>query len=1335
MRNFLVGLWILGIFGGNVTSGLGLPLTMAQEKNRAPDSQNTRRLITVAEASNYQETSSYADVMNYCENLAKTTPMVQLKTLGASTEGKKLPLLILADPPIYSAEEAKQSGKLIVFAMGNIHAGEIDGKEALLMLCRDMVLPANSYWRKNLIFIVAPIFNADGNDKMSRTNRPTQGGPEKVGIRANAQGYDLNRDFMKLESPEVRSLVHFFNEYDPAIVIDCHTTNGSFHRYLMTYEGGRCPAGDTKVIDYTREKMLVEVQKTLLQKCKIESYFYGSFDGERKHWETVLPQPRFGTHYVGLRNRIGILSESYMYAPYQERVRASKAMVESCLEFANANKDSIKQLIASTNVSANRSTKGNPRRFRQGGGKGGNKGSNRGNAKEGTSNLAEKTEKGSAKVEIPLRYRMAPYGKPSRIAGFVEEMKNGKKVPTKEFRDYPIQYMGGTETTLATEMPYAYIFSAEWKGVIENLQRHGIHVEELREDIELDTQVYQVTAIRNLNPFQKHEPREIDTIAQVSSMRWPAGSIIVKTEQPLAALLCQLLEPQANDSLASWNFFDRQLQVGKPFPVMRLAKSVPVITGGIRPLADYRVMNQKVTFSRLFDRFPPDFNGSPTSIRSWLPDGKHFLQFKNNQLYQVEATTGRAKLFIDRELWQKSIAKLPGIDPNQARNRGLDLSLGFNPAKTDILLRHEEDLYLIPMNGEAPKRLTKSPGQKELVTFSPNGKFLAFVRNNDLYAVDVSNLAVRRLTTDGSETIFNGKPDWVYGEEVFDRQPRAYWWSPDSTQLVFIRYDDSPVKKFLIMDNLHPTQKVESTRYPKAGMPNPHVKLGIVTVAGGEPIYPALTDYSETASLLLRAGWWPDSQTIYFYMQDRAQTWLDFCTVDRNGEKFHKLFRQTGPTWVEDPGDPHFLKDGSFIISSAHTGWNHLYLHSKDGKRKLALTSGSWEVTTGPFQSNPVELIDEENQWLYFTAKKESPIRSDLYRVHLDGTNLTHLTPAEGSHRVTLNPQGTLFVDSYSSYLSPTKVVLRRVPLVQNSSKKNGDNSSNDNIPAVSVSGSIERTLDTNPVYEREEYALGKFEKVKIPTPDGFEMEGTLLKPPGFDAKKKYPVWTMVYGGPHLPTIRDSWNGMQQLNDDMIAQLGFVVFHVDPRSGSGKGHQSTWKAYRQLGVQELKDLETAVDWLAKNEWVDAKRVGISGSSYGGYMTLFSLTHGKKFAAGIASAAVTDWHNYDSIYTERFMNTPQENPEGYQKTSIVRAAANLHGKLLIVHGLKDDNVHMQNIEQLLVALHQANKDFELMVYPRARHGGFNRRHYQKLSLDFMIKSLHPNIPDGVYPMSK
>jgi dipeptidyl aminopeptidase/acylaminoacyl peptidase len=1220
---------------------------------------------TVAETSDYKATSKHAEVLDFCEKLAKESPIVRLGTLGTSKEGRRLPLVIVADPPVATAAEALKSKRLVVFAMGDIHAGEVDGKEALLMLARDIATAKERPLLKDLILVFAPIFNADGNEKIAKANRPEQAGPaEGVGVRTNAQGLDLNRDFVKLESPEVRALVRFLNQWDPAVVIDCHTTNGSYHRYTITYEGGRSPAGDPRVVAEVRDALLPDAGRRLEKETGYKSYFYGNFSGDRTRWETVPPTPRYGTHYIGLRNRVAVLCESYSYAPYKDRVLASRAFVRSVCEYAAANKDKLSKLLS--------------------------------DARDDTTR-AGKTPKADDKVV--LRSKPAPLGRPHQFLGFEEEVKDGKRVSTGRPKEYEVQYLGGAEPTLSVSRPYAYLVPAGLAAVVENLQRHGLTVEQLREDIELDVEAYRIDKVTRTRDFQKHQPVEVEATARKESRRVEAGTVLVRTGQPLGSLAAFLLEPQSADGLTTWNFFDAALKEGQDFPVLRLPAAAPLTVGPVRPLADGRTLNKPITFATLFGPAPPpNFNGAPVSGLTWLDDGEHFLQTKEGRPYKVHALTGRCQPFFDPDKLAGSLAALPTIDKKAAQALARSPALRYNPQHTGALFEHGSDLYYAPLDGGKAVRLTKAPGRKEVATFSPDGQFVAHVRDGNLYVTDVATQTERALTTDGGGAVLNGRADWVYGEEIFDRSPRAFWWSPDSKRLAFFRFDDAPVRKFTVVNEIPVEQKVEATPYPKAGHPNPLVKLGIVSAAGGAVQWADLGDYSETASLLVRAGWWPDGENAYLYVQDRAQTWLDFCTVSPAGE-VKRLFREKTKAWVDDPGPPVFLQDGSFLLASTRTGWNHLYHYGRDGKLKGPVTSGEGELTIGPFQNHPVERVDEKAGWVYFTAKKDSPIATNLYRVKLDGSGLERLTSASGDHRVSVSPKANLFIDTWSSHAGPAQVRLCK------------------------ADGAAARTLDTNPTYTREEYRVGTFEIVQVKTPDGFVLDGSLLKPPDFDPKKRYPVWVMTYAGPHMPTVHDSWGG-GRLHDEMLAQMGFVVFHIDPRSATDKGHRSTWTAYRRLGVQELKDLEAAVKWLCTHEWADPARIGLSGGSYGGFMTAYALTHSKLFAAGVATAAVTDWRNYDTIYTERYMNTPQENPEGYDASSVVKAAKNLHGRLLLVHGVMDDNVHLQNALQLVEALQRADKDFEMMIYPRARHGGFTQKHYQRLMIDFMKRALRP-----------
>lgn len=1240
--------------------------------------------VTVAEKSDYQATSRHADVVDFCEKLAKQSPLVHLKDMGKSSEGRRLPLLIIADPPMDTPEEAAKSGKLVVLVIGNIHAGEVDGKEALLMLARDLVLAKDRPLLKDLILLIAPIFNPDGNEKIDKSHRTTQVGPaEGVGIRFNAQGLDLNRDFVKLESPEVRALVHCFNQWDPAVFIDCHTTNGSYHRYTITYEGGRCPTGDDKVVSFVRDKMLPDVTRRLESKTGYKSYFYGSISGDRHRWETVPATPRYSTHYFGLRNGIGILSESYSYAPFKDRVLASRGFVQSIMEYTAEHKDAIRRLLTDARETTVRS----------------------GREPQATDRLV-------------LRQKTAPLGPPHQLLGFVEEVKNGRHVPTDQPKEYEVQYMGGVEPTLFVRRPYAYLFPATLEKVKENLKQHGIEIQELREDIELSVEVYRIDRIdrnQRVSTWEKYAVTKLEATARKENRKVPAGTMLVKTAQPLGSLAACLLEPQSEDGLATWHFFDSALEEGKDFPVVRLPSPVPLTTGRAVPSPEDRGVDPEKGVGSLFsygredasfpsirektsDPFfkgpqPPGFARLGIDGITWLEDGKHFLQVKEGRLSRVEAVTGKVEPFLDPEKLGKGLASMPTIGSDAARSLARSAGLRMDPQRSAALFEHQSDLYYCKLDGTGAVRLTKTPGAKELATFSPDGKFVAFVRENNLYVVDIATQTERALTTDGSALIFNGKADWIYYEEIFNRHYQAFWWSPDSSRLAFIRYDDTPIHVFTVIDQIPPLQKVESTRFPRAGDPNPLVRLGIASV-GGDPIHWVdLREYSENSMLIDRAGWMPDSKSVYFYVQDRAQTWLDVSKVSRDGGTPTRLLRDTTKAWVDDPGPLTFLKDGSFLIFSERTGYKHLYHYAGDGKLLGAVTSGEWE-------NRGLQRVDETQGWVYFTGMRDGWLSANLYRVKLEGTGCERLTKSAGDHRVSVSPREDLFIDSFGDHKTPTQVQLLR------------------------MDGTIARTLDSSAARSPDEQKMGRFELVQIQTPDGFALEGSVLKPPHFDPKKRYPVWFMTYGGPHAPSVSDSWNPARS-RDDALAQMGFIVFHCDPRSASGKGACSTWTAYKKLGIHELEDIETAIRWMNSHSYVDAARVGMSGHSYGGFMTSFALTHSKLFAAGIAGAPVTDWRNYDSIYTERYMNTPQENPEGYNETSVVRAAGNVHGKLLLLHGMMDDNVHLQNTAQLINALQGANKDFEVMFYPRARHGIFGA-HYQRLTVEFMKRMLRPEL---------
>jgi len=842
------------------------------------------------------------------------------------------------------------------------------------------------------------------------------------------------------------------------------------------------------------------------------------------------------------------------------------------------------------------------------------------------------------------------------------------------------------EMEKSAEQPYAYLFPAKFKKLTQHLQREDIKVSELREDIELDVEIYRIDRIvHDKKQGKERRSFRLGTERSQETKRFKAGTILVKTDQKPSDKVNELLDPTTKKKTIFRKLL-RRLKAAEDYPIVALKSYVPITHGPVCPLEEKRQLNKPITFETIYD--PNDkvsFRGSPVSDLTWLQDGEYYLQVRDSRQYKVHAESGRSILFFDPNEPAEGLKSLPTMDEKTADSISKRTRLTMNPDRTAALIDHENDLYYCTLDGTTAVRLTSSPGQEELSSFDPHGKFVAFVRDKNLYVVDVATQTERALTTDGAGLISNGQADWVYYEEIYGRREKAYWWSPDSSAIVFMQFNDAPVHEFTVVNNTKRKQEVEETPYPRAGEPNSNVRIGAVTTAGGPVRWVELDNYLEGTYLITGTGWMPDSNRFFFYVQDRAQTWLDFNTAPKRGGESTRLFRETTDAWIDVPDSPKFLSDGSFLFFSERTGWKHLYLYDKDGELNHTVTKGEWEV-------RKLEHVDEENGLIYVTGTHDSHIAENLYRVKIDGGKIKRLTKAPGDHRVNISPNGKYFIDTWSNDSTPAKVTL------------------------YGINGKKIRTLDTNPVYNRQEYRFGTYEQFQIETSDGFLLEASLVKPPDFDSNRKYPVWFMTYGGPYSPTINNSWSG-GRARDHMLAQMGMLVFRCDPRSASGKGACSAWTAYKQLGVQELKDIEEAIEWLKDKPYVDDDRIGMSGHSYGGFMTAYALTHSKLFAGGIAGAPVTDWRLYDSIYTERYMDTPQNNPDGYEKTSVVKAAENLHGRLLIIHGATDDNVHIENTFKLVNALQRADKKFELMIYPKSRHG-VGGMHYNRLVVDFI-----------------
>jgi dipeptidyl-peptidase-4 len=688
---------------------------------------------------------------------------------------------------------------------------------------------------------------------------------------------------------------------------------------------------------------------------------------------------------------------------------------------------------------------------------------------------------------------------------------------------------------------------------------------------------------------------------------------------------------------------------------------------------------RELTLENVFDpKAKVSFAGSPQSGFTWLDD-KTFAwprteEGKVVEQAVIETETGKKRVLFNADKLEAAAKKIAGVSSDDASGFAKQRNWNFSPNKKSVLLTIGNDVYLYAFDGDSMTRLTSSPGEKEEVTFSPDGRFVSFVHDNNIYAVDVATQRERQLTTDGNANIQNGILDWVYQEEVYGRGNfRAYWWSPDSSRIAYLQLDERPVRHFAVVDHIPYQQNVESELYPKAGAPNPIAKLFCVSITGAAPKEVSTESYSSADFLIVEVDWSPDSSRVVYQIQNREQTWLDLDAADVHAGGTPKtLFRETTKAWVDPTGNPVWLKDGSFLWLSERTGFKHIYHYAADGKLIRQITNGPWEART-------LHGIDPANDWIYFSGTERSVLGTDVYRVHLDGSGLKRLSETPGQHNANFNPNFTSYLDTFSDVSTPPSTSLRR----------------ND--------GSSVRVVDANEAPLMRDLNIAKPEFVQVKTRDGFVMEAMIIKPPNFDPSKKYPVYEHTYSGPHAQQVRNAWGGQTYLWHQFLAQHGVIVWVCDNRSAGGKGAESAWTSYKRMGEGELRDLEDGLKWLTSQPYVDGSRVALSGWSYGGFMTSYALTHSTMWSAGLSGGTVSDWRDYDSIYTERVMLMPQNNPEGYKDTAPRFAAKNLHGNILLMHGTIDDNVHMQNTIQFIYELEKANKPYQLQVYPKSRHG--------------------------------
>jgi dipeptidyl-peptidase-4 len=639
----------------------------------------------------------------------------------------------------------------------------------------------------------------------------------------------------------------------------------------------------------------------------------------------------------------------------------------------------------------------------------------------------------------------------------------------------------------------------------------------------------------------------------------------------------------------------------------------------------------------------------------------------------------------------------------------LKLSLSsylWSPKGDALLLEGQHDLWLLDVQTGQRRRLTDDPDEEEDATFSPAGGRIAFVKGNNIYTEDLKTGLLKRLTTDGSDDVLNGKLDWVYEEELANRATgRAYEWSPDGKQIAYLRLDDGPVPQYPLTDYLTTHVGLVRQRFPQAGDPNPTPSFHVVSVAEGEatnwtyqPKAPGIEYYGPAFA------WTADSKAVSFLTLNRAQTDLTVHLWDAAKGQDRALVTESDPYWINSLDPPWFFHDGQrFLWLSERDGWLHLYLYSSVGAPGQAplcqVTKGDWMIDHPVFSDVPMFQVDEPGGWIYFVATERDPRERHLYRVHFDGGGLTRLSKQTGTHSLNLAPSGRFLVDSHSDPETPPQAVLLK----------------NDGSPV---------TVLDKPENHVQDYALAQTEFVEVRAGNR-TLYARLTKPPDFDPGRKYPVIISVYGGPHVQIVQKQW-GVASFEDQFFAQQGYLIWSLDNRGSWGRGHAWESVVFKDMGRHELEDQLAGVAYLKSLPFVDSTRIAIRGWSYGGYMALYALTRAPDvFKCGAAGGPVTAWRFYDSIYTERYMRTPFENPEGYKNASPLETADKLRGKVLLIHGADDDNVHLQNTMNFINALVKGQHPFELYIQPGQKHsfrGETVQTYLIKKYLDFFKECL-------------
>ncbi|MBF0693881.1 MAG: S9 family peptidase [Flavobacterium sp.] len=637
----------------------------------------------------------------------------------------------------------------------------------------------------------------------------------------------------------------------------------------------------------------------------------------------------------------------------------------------------------------------------------------------------------------------------------------------------------------------------------------------------------------------------------------------------------------------------------------------------------------------------------------------------------------------------------PSLPPIESYSFNADESKMLIATNGNPIYRHSftADYYLYDINAKTLKKVLE---QVQEPTFSPDGKNIVFAQNNNLFVYNLASEAIRQITNDGiRNSVINGITDWVYEEEF--GFVRAFDWSKDGQKIAFIRFDESDVPQFsmsLFGNSLYPD--VQTFKYPKAGDKNADVTLHIFDIKSNTAKQVALGNYTDF--YIPRLKWTNNPEILSVQVLNRHQNNLDLIFVDGNSAKATVVLNEKDKAYVDITDNLTFLKDNSFIWTSEKDGFNHIYLYDKNGKLKNQITKGQWEVTA-------YYGLEEKNNTIYYQSVENGSINRDIYSISLNGKNKKRLSTGSGTHQATFSPGYTHYINRFSN--------ANQAPIYTLNDAKSG---------AI-----VQTILDNKSLEEKlKAFDLPQKEFFVLKTEKGVELNAWMIKPKNFDPNKKYPVLMYQYSGPGSQQVDNAWHGADDYWFMSLSQKGYIVACVDGRGTGFKGAEFKKVTQNQLGKYEVEDQIDAAKVIGNYAYVDKSRIGIWGWSYGGFMSSNAILKGNDvFSMAIAVAPVTNWRFYDTIYTERYLTTPQENASGYDDNSPINHVQKLKGKYLLIHGSADDNVHVQNSMLMMEALIQANKSFDSEIYPDKNHGiygGMTRIHLYNKMTNFILENL-------------